>query len=85
MSNVTALPGFSVPSRDPIERVVEILEEALEAARAGKITGVALVTVERDPTTFVTLFHCEQSGRHSLGSGVLALSYQIGKVFSEDD
>jgi hypothetical protein len=85
MSNVHALPGFSVPSLDPVARVVEILEEALEAAKDGKITGVALVMVERDPVTFVTTYHCEQSGRHSLGSGVLSLGYQIGKIFSEDD
>lgn len=85
MSNVTALPGFSLPSHDPVEKVIEILEEALEAARAGKIVGVGMVTVERDPTTFVTRFHATQNGRHSLGSGVLALGWQIGKVFSEDD
>lgn len=85
MTNVVALSNFSVPTNDPVDRVVEILEEILAQAREGKVVGVAVVSIERDPMTFVTTFHCEQSGRHSLGSGVLSLGYQIGKIFSEDD
>jgi hypothetical protein len=85
MTNVIALPNYSAPSLEPVPRVVEILEEALQQAREGKITGVAVVSVERDPAAFVTEFHGEQSSRHCLSAGVLSLGYQIGKVISESD
>lgn len=85
MSNVIALEGYSVPSHEPVARVVEILEQVLSQAKEGKITGVAVVSVERDPAAFVTEFHGEQGSRHCLAAGVLSLGYQIGKVISESD
>ncbi len=83
-SNVTALQGFSVPSRDPVERVVQLLEEALLEAKSGKMIGLAMVAVLRDPEAFETRFHAEQLGRHSLGAGVLALGFQIGRELTDD-
>src|SRR5579859_7923131 len=49
--NVVSLPGVSNPINigEPVQKVVEILEEALSLARQGKIVGVAVVRVERDP------------------------------------
>jgi hypothetical protein len=40
--------------------------------------------VLRDPTAFETRYTASQGCRHTLGSGVLSLAYQIGKVFSEE-
>lgn len=84
-SNVVALGNYSVPSNEPVTRVVEILEEALEQARQGKIIGVAVVAIERDPLAFRTEFHGEQSSSHCLAAGSLSLSYQIGKEISENE
>ena len=84
-SNVVPLPGFSVPSDAPIEKIVALLEEAMEEAQSGRLIGLAMVVVTKDPKTFETRYHASQGSRHSLGAGVLALGYQIGKVFSEDE
>lgn len=85
MSNVIALNNCSVPSYEPVARVVEILEEKLAAAREGKIIGVAVVSVERDPAAFATEFHGEQTSSHCLSAGVLSLAYQIGREISESE
>ncbi len=81
--NVHALPGYSVPSFEPVERVVEILTEALELAKRGEIVGIALVTAHRAPEAFFTDFHASQGSRHTVCAGALALGFQIGKVLSE--
>lgn len=85
MSNVVALGNFSVPSHEPVERVVEILEGALEQAKQGRIIGVAVVAVERDPQAFTTNYHGGQMSRHCLAAGVLSMGYQIGKAISDGD
>jgi hypothetical protein len=82
---VIALPGSSVPSLEPVERVVEILERALAQAREGKLTGIAVVKVCRDPQAFSIHFHGEHGSRHSLAAGVLALGYSIAKEVGEAD
>jgi hypothetical protein len=82
---VIALPGSSVPNNEPVERVVQILERALVQAREGKLTGVALVKVRRDPQAFSTEFHGEHGSRHSLAAGVLALGYLVAKEVGESD
>ena len=81
--NVHALPGYSVPSREPVAKVVEILEQALKLAKDGIVVGVAVVCAYRDPASFGNNFHGEQSSRHSLAAGVLALGYQIGQELVE--
>lgn len=81
--NVYALPGYSVPSHEPVVAVVDILETALAEARAGRIVGVAIVTVERQPMANVFNYSAEQNSRHSLMAGVLGLSYALGKVAYE--
>jgi hypothetical protein len=83
--SVIALPTFSVPSDEPVARVVEILEEALAKARSGKVIGVALVCAERSPESFLIEYHAEQSSKHSVGAGVLAMSVKIGRALSEDE
>lgn len=82
--NVVALANFSVPSMEPISEVVEILETALAKAKEGKVTGVALVTVERDPSAFETRYHGEQNSRHNLAAGVMAMHYHISQAMAED-
>lgn len=84
MSNVTALPGFSVPSPDPVAEVVEILEDALERARAGKLKGVAVVMVEGSPDAFETAYHSSNS-RHTMAAGVMSLHWQISRRMSESE
>lgn len=85
MSNVIALGTFSVPSAEPVARVVEILEETLQRAKEGRVVGVAVVTAERDPAAFLIEYHGGQSSRHCLSAGVLSLGYQIGKEISESE
>lgn len=82
--SVVALPGFSVPAAEPVEEVVAILEAALEGARSGKIVGVALVSVSRDPLMFETRIYGAHMSRHTVAAGVLSMSYQIGKLLSDD-
>lgn len=84
MSNVTALPGFSVPSIDPVDEVVEILEAALQKARAGKLRGVAVVMVEGSPDAFETAYHASDS-RHTMAAGVMSLNWQISRQMSESE
>lgn len=84
-SNIVALGNYSVPSNEPIVRVIEILEETLQRAREGKIIGVAIASVERDPLAFMTEFHGEQSSSHCLAAGVLSLGWQLGKEISENE
>jgi hypothetical protein len=84
-SNVVALPGFSVPNDAPVEKIVELLEEALGEARNGRLIGLAMVAVTKDPDLFETRFHATQGSRHSLGAGVLSLGWQIGRELSEGE
>jgi hypothetical protein len=84
MSNVHALPGFSVPDTGPVAEVVALLEEALEQAREGKLQGVAIVTVERNPDAFETMYH-GAGARHTLAAGAMALVWQLGRAMSEHD
>lgn len=85
MTNVVPLSNCSIPSNEPVQRVVETLEAALTQAREGKIIGVAVVLIERDPAAFVTEYHAEQSSCHHLSAGVLSLAWQIGKEISESE
>jgi hypothetical protein len=83
-SNVVALPGYSVPSLEPVQDVIDILEKVLEKARAGKIGGIAVVEVERDPSAFETRFYAD-SNKHTLAAGIMSLHWQIGRRMSEAD
>lgn len=86
MGDVTALPGFSIPNdHDPIERVVEILDEALTLARRGEIVGVTVIAAYRQPLSFGVEYHAEQSSRHTLAAGVLTANYKIGKALADND
>lgn len=82
--NVVALPNFSVPSDEPVQKVIDLLQEALDKAKMGKTIGVAIVSAERDPECFVMTYHATQGSRHSLAAGVMAINYAIGKVLAED-
>jgi hypothetical protein len=83
--NVVALPGYSVPSDEPVETVVDILERALFQAKQGRIVGVALVTVERQPLANVFEWHAEQMSRHTLIAGVTGLHWRMGQIAAEED
>ena len=83
--NVHALPGYSVPSHEPVAEIVKMLEETLALARSGEVIGVAIVRATRQPRAFETNYHGEQSCRHTLAAGVLALGYQFGKELSDRD
>lgn len=86
MGEVRALPGFSVPNdHAPIERVVEILDEALTLAKRGEIIGVTIVAAYRQPLSFGIEYHAEQSSRHTLAAGVLTAQYKIGKALADND
>lgn len=93
-SNVFALPNASVPNDEPIAEIVEILEDALAAAKSGKTIGVAIVTVERDPlaNTFVYHtpklekigYHAAHSSRHTLMAGVMGLTWKLGQHAADE-
>lgn len=83
--NVVALPGYSVPSYEPVPDVIEILQAALDRAKIGKLVGVAIVEVSRDPMAFDIGYHATQNGRHTLAAGVLALGVSVGKTLTEDE
>lgn len=86
MGEVRALPGFSIPNdAAPVERCVEILDEALTLAKRGEIIGVAIVAVYRQPLSFGIDYHSEQTSRHSLAAGVLTAGYKIGNALADND
>lgn len=80
--NVVALPGYSVPTREAVQEVVDILEEALAKAKDGKLDGVAVVMAERDPAAFDVVYHASGT-RHSLAAGVMALHWKIAQRMAE--
>jgi hypothetical protein len=84
MTNVVALPNFSVPSEEPVAEVVEILEEALGKAKEGKLRGVAVVMVEGSPDAFETAYHSSNS-RHTMAAGVMSLHWQVSRKMSESE
>lgn len=81
--NVVALPGFLAPGNEPIAEVVALAEEALEKARSGKLQGIAIVMVERNPDTFENVYH-SGGARHTLAAGALALAWKIGQRMATD-
>lgn len=81
--NVHALPGYSVPNLEPVPDVVEILRAALTLAERGEIVGVAISVAYRQPLAFGNKFHAEQSTRHTVAAGVLALGYEIAQALVE--
>jgi hypothetical protein len=80
--NVFALPNASIPSYDAIPDIVEICEKALADAKSGKLIGIAIVTVERDPIANEFVFHTQQC-RHTLMAGVLGLNWKLGEYAVE--
>lgn len=50
MNNVTSLNGSPMPKTEPDENYIEMLEEALERARAGETIGGVLIQSYRDDT-----------------------------------
>lgn len=84
MTNVVALPGNVIPTTDPVPEVVELLEEALEKARSGKLQGVAIVMVERDPVAFNVTYHSAEN-RHTLAAGTMCLHWKISQRMAEAD
>lgn len=83
--NVVALPNYSAPNNDHVSEVVEILETALRLAKAGEVIGVAISCTYRQPLAFGNTFHAEQSSRHTVAAGVLALSVSIANAMNGDD
>lgn len=82
-NNVTAFPGVSVPGNEPVAEVIALLEEALEKARSGKLQGVAVIMIERNPELF-ELAYFQKSGRYAMAAGALALQWKLGKKLAED-
>lgn len=83
-SNVVALPGYSVPSSEAVQEVVDLIEEALEKAKSGKLQGIAIVMVERDPTTFEVAYHSNDN-KHTLAAGTMCLHWKISQQMSESE
>lgn len=80
--NVTAFPGLSVPGNEPVKEVVDLLEEALERARSGKLQGIAIIMIERNPELFELMYY-QESGRYALAAGALALQWKLGKKLAD--
>ena len=70
-----------MPSQEPVQEVVDILSEALAKAKSGKLTGVAVVMVERDPEAFDVAYHSHAS-RYTLAAGALVLNWKLGERMS---
>lgn len=76
-SNVVALPEhfISTVEGEPVERIVELLEEALAEARQGTLRGLGLAKVLNDGTS--TPLMC--SSWHS-GGGRAAMCYAVSRL-----
>lgn len=81
-NNVTAFPGLSVPNSEPVAEVIALLEEALERARSGKLKGVAVIMIERDPELF-ELAYFQESGKYAMAAGALALQWRIARTLAD--
>ena len=86
MGDVAALPGYSIPNNHaPVDRVVEILEEALTLARQGEMIGVCVTAVYRQPLAFGIDYHGEYANRHTLAAGVMQAQYKLAKAIDESN
>lgn len=76
-SNIVALPNSFVPSPEPVQDIIDLLEEVLVKARDGRVVGIGMVVVEREPVAFELIYTAQQGSRHSLAAGVAALNTKI--------
>lgn len=74
MSNVKSING-SVIQGEPNPRVVALLEQQLEAARRGEVSGVAIATLSPDGCAGALWAH--QSEYFSLIGAVARLQYKL--------
>jgi hypothetical protein len=85
MSNVVALPGYSAPSTEAVQEIVDILEEALADAKSGKIIGLAIVTAYRGPLRAVHQSHAAHDSSHTVVAGAAGLMWSLGKSMGEEE
>jgi len=80
MTNVISINGGEVPQlATPQESVIEALENALEAARSGRVQGVAFVTLESDGMASYTVAGLVTS--YSLLGGLdMARDFIVGAI-----
>ena len=83
--NVVALPFSSIPTEEPVQRVIDILKDTLSRAQDGQVIAIAIVTVERQPLANVFEYVAEQRSRHSLMAGVLGLAHRVGAEACKGD
>lgn len=74
MTNVTTIKGNVLPGT-PNPRVIELLEQQLEAARRGEVSGVAIATLSPDGCAGALWAH--QSDYFSLIGAVARLQYRL--------
>lgn len=83
MSNVVGINGCTpLSSGEPIQEVVDLLEEALAKAKAGKLDGVAIITSEWDPAAFDVVYYAART-KHRLAAGVMTLQWKMAQRMAE--
>ena len=87
MSNVTALPGFSVPSPkgEAIPEIVELCEELLRMAKDGDLRALAAAYVIKDTSTAPIFGRRAAWGAGTLGDLLLALGRLQRQLEAEFD
>jgi hypothetical protein len=84
-TNVVALPGYSIPTVKPVKEIVETLEQALQEAKSGKIIGIGLVKIFKEPLQSRTSFYAEQGSTPLLISGVAGMMWSLGEHMNGKD
>ena len=74
------LPPDATKQKD----IIELLERYLSKARAGELTGIAIVGVERNTAPTSTWTHCGTPNGYVLMAGVTGLSYRMVKTTFDD-
>lgn len=83
MAEVVGLRG-AVPVGAPVAEVVEVLEDLLERARAGRLRAVAYVAVGADGAVGTGWKVPPEGGGHAVASGILTLGWRYAASGAQD-
>ena len=84
-SKIVSLNGNDLPEPGKVNpKIVKVLEEELERARAGNTAGIVIVTVDHECRSFYRI-HGQNLSTYNATGACFAVAHQLAKDITRDD
>lgn len=84
-SKIVSLNGNDLPEPGKANpRIVEVLEDELKRARAGKTAGIVLVAVDHEVRSYYRI-HGQNLSSYAATGAVFAAAHELAKDITRDD